>query len=57
MGRGVLVGIGAAFEVFPELAFLLVAGGPVVVVHHAHHSLREVSCAFEEVHLVALNKL
>lgn len=50
MGRGVLVGIGAAFEVFPEFVFLLVAGGPVVVVHHAHHALSEVSCAFEEVH-------
>jgi hypothetical protein len=51
MRDAVLVGVGAGLEVLPELALLLVAGCPVVIIHHSHHTLREVVGASEEVHL------
>lgn len=45
-----LVGIGAALQVFPKFGFLLVAGGPVVLVHHAHNALGDISCSSKKVH-------
>lgn len=50
MADAVLVGVGAGLEVLPEFALLLVAGCPVVIVHHSHHALRKVVGASEEVH-------
>jgi len=47
----ILIGVGAGFKVFSELCLFLVASRPVVIVHHAHHTLREVVGASEEVHL------
>ena len=45
-----LVGIGAALQVFPKFGFLLVAGGPVVLVHHAHDALGYISGSSKKVH-------
>ena len=50
MGGGVLIGVGAALEVLPQLRLLLVGGRPVVVAHHVEHPLRNVASALEEVH-------
>ena len=50
MGRGVLVGVGAALQILAQLGLLLVGGRPVVVIHHVHHPLRDVAGALEEVH-------
>lgn len=53
MGGEVLVGVGAALQVLPQLRLLLVGCRPVIVAHHVQHPLRDVARALEEVHLLS----